>query len=166
MPDSVKTILTAALLATTLVLAGCTKETSTNISTGGPTGASPEPTPSASASSTTGMETKMETTAETGTLEGGPDDTPDVVLRVEGDSGVTFSGLCEIGAEDAVLDGGEVPERYLFTTRGKRLSCRIQKQDSGDGDLKVTLLAEGSTHSVQQINSPDGVINVSYHGGK
>ena len=166
MPDSVKTILTAALLAATLVLAGCTKETSTNVSTGGPTGASPEPTPSASASPTTSMETTRETTAETGTLEGGPDDAPDVVLRVEGDSGVTFSGLCEIGTEDAVLDGGEVPERYIFTTRGKLLSCKIQKRDSGDGDLKVTLLTEGSTHSVQQINSPDGVINVSYRGGK
>lgn len=166
MPDSVKTILTAALLAATLVLAGCTKEASTNVSTGGPTGATPEPTPGASASPTTSMETTMETTTATGTLEGGSGDAPDVVLRVEGDSGVTFSGLCEVGPEDAVLGGGKVPERYVFTTKGKRLSCKIQKRDSGDGDLKVTLLAEGSTHSVQQINSPDGVINVSYQGDK
>ena len=161
MPDSVKTILMAALLAAAMSAAGCTE--TTNISSGGPTGASTEPTPSASSSpGTTGM---METTAETGTLETGPDDDPDVILRVEGDSGVTFSGLCEVGDEEAVLGGGQVPERYEFATRGQRLSCRIQKQDSGDGDLKVTLLADGSTHSVQQVNAPHSAINVTYDGG-
>ena len=160
MPDSVKTILIAALLAAAMSAAGCTE--TTNISSGGPTGAASEPTPSASAfPSTTGMET----TAETGTLENGPGGEPDIVLRVEGDSGVTFSGLCEVGGEEAVLGGGQVPERYEFATRGQRLSCRIQKQDSGDGDLKVTLLADGSTHSVQQVNAPDSAINVTYDSG-
>jgi len=58
-----------------------------------------------------------------------------------------------------------VPKRYAFDPHGEQLSCKIQKKDPGDGDLKVTLLAGGSTHSVQQINTLDGVINVSYAGG-
>jgi hypothetical protein len=86
------------------------------------------------------------------------------VLRVEGDSGVRFSGLCNVGEEDTVLGGGSVPKRYAFDPDGKQLSCRIQKQDSGDGDLKITLLADNSTQSVQQINTPDNAIKVSYTG--
>jgi len=160
MPDSLKKILIAVLLAAAMSAAGCTETTSIN--SGGPTGAAPGPTSSASSPPST---MGMETTAGTGTLETSHGGEPDVVLRVEGDSGVTFSGLCEVGDQEAVLGGGRVPERYEFTTRGKRLSCRIQKQDSGDGDLKVTLLARGSTHSVQQVNTPDSAINVTYDGG-
>ena len=161
MLDDVKKISTAALLASSMFVAGCSEEVSTG--TGGPTAASSEPPPSASASPTTGSETTM----KTGTLEGALGEESEVVLRVEGDSGVTFSGLCDVGDEEAVLGGGNepVPKRYVFDPGGERLSCKIQKQDPGDGDLKVTLLTGNSTHSVQQINTPDSAINVSYDGG-
>ncbi|MBA3426401.1 MAG: hypothetical protein H0U04_18120 [Rubrobacter sp.] len=159
MSDNVKKSLAAGLLAAMMFAAGCSEEDPPT-ATGGPTGATSEPTPSASAFPTTGLETTM----ETGTLES-PGGGPEVVLRVEGDSGVTFSGLCNVGDEEAVLGGGPVPKRYAFDPHGEQLSCKIQKKDPGDGDLKVTLLAGGSTHSVQQINTLDGVINVSYAGG-
>jgi len=155
----VKKVLTATLLIVVSLAAGCSNEI-TEVSSGGSTGATSQPTPGASSSSTTGPET----TVNTGTLESSPGAEPDVVLRVEGDSGVRFSGLCNVGEEDTVLGGGSVPKRYAFDPRGERLSCRIQKQDSGDGDLKVTLLAGNSTQSVQQINTPDNAIKVSYTG--
>jgi len=162
-----KKILTATLFIAVSLAAGCSNGI-TETRSGGPTGslagnsagATSEPTPSASASTNA----RPETTVDTGTLESDPDAEPEVVLRVEGDSGVTFSGLCNVGEERTVLGGDSVPKRYAFDPGEERLSCKIQKQDPGGGDLKVTLLAGENTHSVQQTNSPDSAINVSYGG--
>ncbi len=97
------------------------------------------------------------------TLGAGPD-SPGVVLRLEGDPKTTFSGLCAVGGEESVLSG-RVPKRYAFNLDGKKLSCRIQKQDSGRGDLKVILTADDTTRSVQQTSTHNGFINISYQGG-
>jgi hypothetical protein len=97
------------------------------------------------------------------TLGAGPD-SPGIVLRLEGDPNATFSGLCTVGGEESVLSG-RVPKRYAFNLDGKKLSCRIQKQDSGRGDLKVILTADDTTRSVQQTSSREGFINISYQGG-
>ena len=97
------------------------------------------------------------------TLGAGPD-SPGVVLRLEGDPKTTFSGLCSVGEEQNVLSG-QVPKRFTFDLKGRKLSCRIEKQDEGTGDLKVVLVAGNSTRSVQQTNSPGGVIKISYDGG-
>ncbi len=93
----------------------------------------------------------------------GPD-SPGVVLRLEGDPKTTFSGLCTVGGEESVLSG-RVPKRYAFDLDGKKLSCRIQKQDSGRGDLKVILTADDTTRSVQQTSTRDGFISISYRAG-
>ena len=97
------------------------------------------------------------------TLGAGPD-SPGAVLRLEGDPKTTFSGLCTVGGEQSVLLG-KVPKRYAFDLNGKKLSCRIQKQDPGRGDLKVILIADDTTRSVQQTSSRDGFIKISYQGG-
>ena len=86
---------------------------------------------------------------------------PEVVIRLEGDPKTTFTGLCSVGQEQNVLSG-RVPERFIFDLAGERLECRIEKRDGDDGDLKVVLVARDTTRSVQQTNSPGGVINVSY----
>ena len=88
---------------------------------------------------------------------------PEVFIRLEGDTNTTFSGLCSVGEEQNVLSG-QVPKRYAFDLRGRQLSCRIEKQNGGTGDLKVVLVAGESTRSVQQTNTPGGVINVAYEG--
>ncbi len=98
------------------------------------------------------------------TLGDEPDGTPAVAIRLEGDPKTTFSGLCSVGEEHNVLSG-RVPKRFTFDLKGRKLSCRIEKQDQGEGDLKVVLVAGDTTRSVQQTNSPGGVINVSYKGG-
>ncbi len=97
------------------------------------------------------------------TLGAGPD-SPGVVLRLEGDPKTTFSGICTVGGEASVLSG-RVPKRYAFHLDGQKLSCRIQKQDSGSGDLRVILTANDTTRSVQQTSSRGGFINISYQGG-
>ena len=93
-------------------------------------------------------------------------DSPGVVLRLEGDPKTIFSGLCTVGGEESVMSlRGRVPKRYAFDLDGKKLSCRIQKQDPGRGDLKVILIADDTTRSVQQTSSREGFINISYQGG-
>src|SRR3712207_4889782 len=95
---------------------------------------------------------------------GAEPNSPGVVLRLEGDPETTFSGLCTVGREESVLSG-RVPKRYAFDLDGKKLSCRIQKQDPGRGDLKVVLTADDTTRSVQQTSTHNGFINISYQGG-
>ena len=87
----------------------------------------------------------------------------DVVIRLEGDPQTTFSGLCAVGAGQKVLSG-QVPKRFKFDLKGRQLSCRIEKRDDKAGDLKVVLIAGGTTRSVQQTNTPGGAIKVSYEG--
>jgi hypothetical protein len=97
------------------------------------------------------------------TLGAGPD-SPGVVLRLEGDPKTTFSGHCTVGQEVSVLSG-RVPKRYAFHLDGEKLSCRIQKQDLGRGELKVILTAGDTTRSVQQTSTHNDLIDISYQGG-
>lgn len=91
-------------------------------------------------------------------------DSPGVMLRIEGDTGTEFSGICATGAEDSVLVG-QVPKTYHFDLRNESLSCRIKKQSPGAGSLQTVLLAGDNTRSIQQTNSQESIINVSYSGG-
>ena len=87
-----------------------------------------------------------------------------VTLRVEGDRKTIFSGVCSSGAEDTVMRG-VVPKRFIYDLpKGRKLECRIQKQDSSNGSLRVVLLSRNTTRSVQQTNTKGGTINVSYSG--
>jgi hypothetical protein len=110
---------------------------------------------------TTGLETTGESSPPEVTLGDDSGDKPEVSIRLEGDPGTTFTGLCSVGEERNVLSG-QVPKRFAFHLKGRQLSCRIEKQDGGTGDLKVVLVAGETTRSVQQTNAPGGIINVSY----
>lgn len=148
---------TAALLAALLLL-------SVACSDGEETGTEREPTATQEPTrqETTGPETTEETSPPEATLGAGPEP-PAVVLRIEGDRRTTFSGICTVGGEESVLSG-RVPKRFAFDPEGQELSCRIQKRDPGDGDLKVIFTANGTTRSLQQTNSRESVINISYRG--
>jgi hypothetical protein len=108
---------------------------------------------------TRGPETTRESPPEA--ILGPEPDTPAVLLRIEGDPGTTFSGICTVGGKESVLSG-RIPKRYAFDPRGQNLSCRIEKQGSRGGALKVILIAGDTTRSVQQTNAAGGVINISY----
>ncbi len=150
------TALVAALLTVSLFAGACSGEEP------GSTGSTTEPEEGTLVSSTTDEEKTDNTSPPEATLGMEPD-SPDVVLRLEGDPRTAFSGICTVGGRENVLSG-RVPKRYTFDPKGERLSCRIQKQDSGEGRLKVILTANDTTRSVQQTSTRGGVINISYQG--
>ncbi len=152
--------LVAALLTVSLLAGACSGNDTGEGS--GPTRSTTGSEEGTLVSSTTGQERTDSTSPPEATLGVGPD-APDVVLRLEGDPKTTFSGICTVGAKENVLSG-RVPKRYTFDPKGERLSCRIQKQDSGKGRLKVILTANDTTRSVQQTSTRGGVINISYQG--
>lgn len=87
-----------------------------------------------------------------------------VTLRLEGNAGTKFSGVCTTGAKDEVLVG-QVPKRYSFDLRGQTLSCSITKQSPNKSSLRVILLDGGNTRSIQQTKSQNSAVNISYSGG-
>ncbi|WP_047865246.1 hypothetical protein [Rubrobacter aplysinae] len=96
----------------------------------------------------------------TSSLPGGTTGSPgETVLRVEGGKRTRFSGLCMAGDREYVISGR--PSR-TYSFEESSFSCRIQKQDSGGGNLKVTVVSGDSTRSVQQTNAGGGVVNVSH----
>jgi hypothetical protein len=161
--ERVRAILpTAALLVVVLFLVGaCTDDEGNRRHKDPPqqkTEMTDETTPPATMLETTGDSQPPEVTLGDDSGNG-----PGVVIRLEGDPETTFSGLCSVGAAQKVLSG-QVPQRFEFDPKGQRLSCRIEKRDNENGDLKVVLAAGETTRSVQQTNTPGGVIQVSYKG--
>jgi hypothetical protein len=152
--------LAAVLLTASLIAGGC----SADDSAGGPgsTGRRDRPKEGAPVSSTTSRE-KTGPSRPEATLGAEPEP-PGVVLRLEGDPKTAFTGICTVGGREDVLSG-RVPERYAFDPQREGLTCRIQKQDRGEGRLKVILTAGGKTRSVQQTSARGRVISVSYKGG-
>jgi hypothetical protein len=153
--------LVAALLTFFLLAGACSGDDSgERPGSTGKTDNSEESTP---VTSTTKPETTESAPLPEATLGKEPD-SPGVVLRLEGDPETTFSGICTVGGKESVLSG-RVPKRYAFDPKGQKLSCRIQKQDAGAGNLKAILIAGDTTRSVQQTHARDSVINISYEGG-
>lgn len=81
------------------------------------------------------------------------------MLRVEGSKQTKFSGLCKAGNREYVISGSP-SKTYVFESSS--FSCRIEKQDAGGGNLKVTMVSGDSTRSVQQTNSQGGTVDVSH----
>jgi hypothetical protein len=156
-----KAFAAAVLAFFSLLVASCSGDTGSSSGGGDSTEGSSVP----EESTVTPPPRKPETTGEEipeATL--GPERaSPAVLLRLEGDRGTTFSGICTVGGKESVLSG-RIPKRYAFDLRGQRLSCRIEKRDPGRGSLRVILISGDTTRSVQQTNTRGGVINVSYAG--
>jgi hypothetical protein len=151
------------LLAVLLFVAACSDKTSNPDKDNDPNEEKAEVTEETTSAPTTGPEATGGSPSPEITLGDDPGGKPEAVIRLEGDPETTFSGLCSVGEERSVLSG-QVPNRFAFHLKGRQLSCRIEKQDGGTGDLKVVLVAGDATRSVQQTNAPGGVIKVSYEG--
>jgi hypothetical protein len=154
-------VATALLLATLLFAGACSGEKNPN------KGNNPPNEKTEIAEEATSPPTTLKTTGDKSppeiTIGEDSRGEPEIFILLEGDPKTTFSGLCSVGAVSKVLSG-RVPKRYAFDLKGRQLSCRIEKRDGGNGDLKVVLAAGESTRSVQQTNTPGSVINVSYEG--
>jgi hypothetical protein len=151
---------TSLLLAVLLLLAACSDDTNKPEQNHRPTGKTKMAEETTSLA-TTGLETTGDSQPPEVTLGDGTGEEAEVMIRLEGDPKTTFSGLCSVGEERNVLSG-QVPKRFAFDLKGRKLSCRIEKQDGGKGALKVVLVAGETTRSVQQTDSPGGIIKISY----
>ena len=149
------------LLIALLFVGACSDEDEKPEETGPPKGKTEIEEETTSSSPATMLETTEDSRPPEVTLGDDTGGDQDVLIRLEGDSETTFSGLCSLGAEQKVLSG-QVPKRFEFDLKGRQLSCRIEKRDDEKGDLKVALIAGETTRSVQQTNAPGGVIKVSY----
>ena len=149
------------LLLVVLLFIGACTENSNHPERSDPPSMNTETTEETTSLPTTGLETTGDSQPPEVTLGDGTGGDAEVMVRLEGDPKTTFSGLCSVGEERNVLSG-QVPKRFAFDLKGRNLSCRIEKQDGGTGDLKVVLVAGDTTRSVQQTNSPGGTIKISY----
>jgi hypothetical protein len=84
----------------------------------------------------------------------------EVVLRIDGDSGTEFSGVCSVGDEENEFSG-EVPESFSYELKGQQLECEIRKESTGSGSLKVLLTGPGDRIE-QQTSTPGGTISLAY----
>ena len=91
----------------------------------------------------------------------GEDRTRKVTLKVAGDQGTSFSGVCSVGGHEEVLEG-RVPERYAYELDGAKLECEIRKE--GAGALEVVVAGEG-IHSVQRSNALESTVRFALSGG-
>jgi hypothetical protein len=160
--ERIRAILPAAvLLFVALLFAGACSDEGGNHKSNNPPEGKTEIAQETTSLPTTGLETTGDSRPPEVTLGDNTGGEPDVLIRLEGDPGTTFSGLCSVEAEQKVLSG-RVPKRFEFDLKGRQLSCRIEKRDGKTGKLKVVLVAGETTRSVQQTSTPGGVIKVSY----
>ncbi len=82
-----------------------------------------------------------------------------VTLKIGGDDGTLFSGMCIVGGQEEII-GGRVPARYEFNLGGDRLECGIRNK--GGGALEVVLAAGSNVRSVQQTDAQKATINLAY----
>jgi hypothetical protein len=84
-----------------------------------------------------------------------------VTLKVAGDPGTAFFGVCSVGGREKAIEG-RVPERYAYELDGGKLECKIRKD--GAGALEVVVTGEG-IHSVQRSNAQEGTVRFAFSGG-
>ncbi len=140
------------LLASVVFAAGCG-------------GGEQAPKDSAEEQSTQEQGTNAERTEDTGMDKGkaGEGSGQEVTLKLEGDAGTGFSGVCNVGGQEEDL-AGETPQSFVYDLpKDQKLDCEVRKSDSDSGTLKVTLTAPGN-NIVQQTNTPGGSINLSFSG--
>jgi hypothetical protein len=84
-----------------------------------------------------------------------------VTLKVGGDQGTSFSGMCSAGGRKEVLEG-RVPERYVYRPGESKLECEIRKES--EGTLEIAVTGEG-VDSVQRTDTQVGTIRFALSDG-
>jgi hypothetical protein len=84
-----------------------------------------------------------------------------VTLKVAGDQGTAFSGVCSVGGREEVLEG-RVPERYVYQPGAAKLECEIRKE--GAGALEITVTGE-TVDSVQRTDAQRGTVRFAFSEG-
>jgi hypothetical protein len=82
-------------------------------------------------------------------------------LKIEGSSGTEFSGTCVVGSEESEI-GGRVPQSFRYELHGRRLDCKIRKESSNPGVLRVVFNVGDHTNSVHETSTKGGTITLRY----
>jgi hypothetical protein len=85
-----------------------------------------------------------------------------LTLKVGGDPGTGFSGVCSVEGEEKTI-GGRVPQLYVFELGDAGLECEISKKSDG-GALQVVVAGEG-VRSVQHTGATEGTIRFTFSEG-
>jgi hypothetical protein len=88
----------------------------------------------------------------------------EVTLKIEGSPGTEFSGTCIVGGKEEKKVSGRVPKRFIYELDGQRLECKIRKQSSNSGEMKVEFSVGDHTNSVQQTSTQGGSLTLRYDG--
>lgn len=98
---------------------------------------------------------------EKGNVSGG---SGDVTLRIAGDEGTRFSGVCSVGQREHDISG-RVPQSFEYEPKDRKLVCEVRRQGVQDAELKVVLKDE-NTRSVQRSEGgEDTAIRLVYDDG-
>ncbi len=88
-----------------------------------------------------------------------------VTLRIAGDKGTRFSGVCSVGQEEHDISG-RAPQSFEFEPNDRKLVCEVRKQGAQGTGLEIILEGE-NTRSVQRIaGGAVTVIKLVYERGK
>ena len=88
----------------------------------------------------------------------------EVTLKIEGSPGTEFSGTCIVGGKEEKKVSGRVPKRFIYELDGQRLECKIRKQSSNSGEMKVEFSVGDHTNSVQETSTQGGSLTLRYDG--
>lgn len=87
----------------------------------------------------------------------GADSLPDrVVLKVGGETGAEFSGICVVGGEEKDL-AGQVPGRFVYELDGRSLECEVRRAEPSGGALEISLRADGGSRETMVRSKGDEV---------
>lgn len=87
-----------------------------------------------------------------------------MTLRIAGDEGTRFSGVCSVGQEEHDISG-RVPQGFEYEPKDRKLVCEVQKQGAQNAELRV-VLNDGNTRSVQRSEGgEDTLMRSAYDNG-
>lgn len=86
-------------------------------------------------------------------------DPDEVRLKIDGEPGTRFSGVCVVGGEGKEVSG-QVPGRFVYEPEGRKVECEIRKEGTGSGSLEFSVDA-GGKNSKQKIKVTGDSLDLS-----
>lgn len=88
----------------------------------------------------------------------------DVTLRIAGDEGTRFSGVCSVGEERYDISG-QAPKSFEYDLNDRRLTCELRKRGASDAGLTAVLEGENTRTVHRSVGGEDAVIRLAYQDG-
>lgn len=85
-----------------------------------------------------------------------------VTLRITGDRGTAFSGVCSDGEAERTVEG-QAPERYTLEPRGKDVRCEVRNE--GGGDLGIVFTGGAGVRSEHRTGGAESTTRFVYLNG-